>query len=329
MPVTFDKAKQDLVDAQQDAAKKYPESMARSAPLADDALKPYAQMSSFLTGKDAISTLGELEAKLLERYRANAGSKAKMAKIAADRIRTDKYHVDPAVTERGRPEDDPTRHLLSDVLSEWEKTVGLQVYEVQDGKPKPRMKPVYMVGTLSGPGFTGHLRDGHQAKDYVGLEHGVFSHRIQWYLIGTSKTLNLPGAVLVLFKQTGDYTFLWDCIFDRQKDLDDRDTDFRKPENLNRYLQRGPNASGQFPFLSAIVDRHFQKGDKFGNQYQNYIKRVIIKKLTGVWYPPGTDVPPEHMKLADSVQGEARGYNQSVLYPQAPNQGVKAKLTAD
>jgi hypothetical protein len=276
-------------------------------------LEPYARISSFLTDESSALTnaLKNLEKELWELYKSRkslTSMSAIAARGAASRITSDKAKIEEKAAS-SRKEDDPTRHLLSEILGNWESTVGLQVYQMRDGKPL--FKPVYMVGTLSSEGFTDQLKKGRQAKDYVGLEHGVFTHRIQWYLAGNNLTLNT--SILDLFKETGNQPFLWNAIFDRQQNLCDQNKDYRKPENLTRYIL---GLNGTCPFLEAIIRRQQNKAETF-RDYQQYIKRIIIKKVFGIWYPasvPWASIPENQRITAEKAQSGG-GLDQSVLFP--------------
>lgn len=150
---------------------------------------------------------------------------------------------------RQQKDQDPFANLLNGTLGRFEEAHGFAVYNIEE-----RMKVITLTGNLSSEGFGKTLAEGRPFKDYVGRDHGVHTHRIQWYCL---QFAGLKTTWLVdLYKHLGTYPKgtgwgatwrdAWYVTFDRQKEnLNNGQNlnltlepaqDFRRPETLNLYL---------------------------------------------------------------------------------------------
>lgn len=184
-------------------------------------------------------------------------------------------------------------NLLNGTLGEFEIDQGFSVYKIDE-----KIKVILLTGNLSSEGFGKTLAEGRPFKDYVGSEHGIHTHRIHWYCF--SKVAR-TSPLVDLYKHLGTYPKgegwqatwrdAWYVTFDRQKEslnngqglkLDlESPTDFRRPENLNKYLQeRGPLKG--LSLLSLCLQK-FHKGD----QLDQHIKYLLILRYRFDYEPEG------------------------------------------
>lgn len=124
------------------------------------------------------------------------------------------------------------RGLLSGFFNVWEATFGFNA--------KATLTPT-LTGFVRPDNFKAHLlQPGYHWKDPgVGVMHGEFSHRIQWYIVTqrnlTAKILKWPP--LKIFEEfaqpncSGNMGTIWDDIVDATTK-----TDFRTPDKLHSYL---------------------------------------------------------------------------------------------
>ena len=154
-----------------------------------------------------------------------------------------------------RREDDPSRHLLSLALTHFERTAGFDTFATVNGHPRI----IQMTGLLSAKDFTQTVANGHMAKDYVTAEHGVYSHRIQWYCLGKSGKFDADLKTLFIKFQTD---LAWLLTFDRRPEhpravpggngnIDP--TDFRTPETLHKWLKESNDAAAVCPLLASYI----------------------------------------------------------------------------
>lgn len=156
--------------------------------------------------------------------------------------------------------DDATKHLLSIVLARFEKSQGFVDVDEQTGKC------VCFYNGLPGDEFGASIKSMHMAKDYVGDEHGAFTHRIQWYLAGIMrKKLALQSTGMnTLFSLSGR---TWGLVFDRNAGpkvalLKD---DFRRPELMNPWIANNPRYGNYgWPVLSAFLKSRMNRMSRRG-----------------------------------------------------------------
>ena len=193
-------------------------------------------------------------------------SSFQLSNVNFDHGRTNKYGT----------EADPTKHLLTSVLTQFEIAEGFKEVDT-DGEGHPRA--TRFLGQLSSDDFAYHIRNAHLAKDYVGLEHGEYTHRIQWYCIGQAKqhlgltdTQQDRDKIATLFMKSGPF---WGKTFDRNIQTDT--CDFRKPENLNNWLVGKPQGGGKkFPLLHNFLKaRRARMG---GTGYTAFVLKMMIAK---------------------------------------------------
>lgn len=101
----------------------------------------------------------------------------------------------------------------------------------------------------------------------VGVMHGEFTHRIQWYLIGEyHREHPLSHAPADIFKACARPIFcdspktsVWDLVFEGAYEAGD----FRKPEKLTEFLLRASRPEhtqhGKLWFLAALTEGRFAK----------------------------------------------------------------------
>jgi type VI secretion system protein VasG len=152
--------------------------------------------------------------------------------------------------EHGRSEHNgATKHLLTEVLAVHEKDAGFEGVETATGKC------VCFYNNLPGDEFGGAIKSQHLAKDYVGSDHGQYTHRIQWYCAGVMReSLGLQNKVMAnIFKSSGR---VWGVVFDRNasEGITLLDKDFRRPEMMNPWIA-GNHRYGNYtwPVLSAFL----------------------------------------------------------------------------
>lgn len=179
-----------------------------------------------------------------------------------------------------RKADDPSRHLLSYVLAQYEKDSGFNSFAAPNGHPRV----IQMTGTLSSADFKAIALDGHMAKDYVSPVHGVYTHRIQWYCLGQSGKLgeDLKGAFIKF--QSGANA--WLLTFDRTSGHAARaglsapgDTEFRVPERLHAWLGSA-NAKKHCPLVNEYIagkDKNL-KVNYDGNQNWLAVRKAVAAR---------------------------------------------------
>jgi hypothetical protein len=147
------------------------------------------------------------------------------------------------------------RKLLSSVLYAWERDNGF----THDTGGKVDI----LVGNV-GKSFNEQLKAGRAFKDIgAGAEHGEFTHRIQWFIVGEGLMIPNAGELYRHVAKwisreklergsSGAYKrYLWEFLFDRDGIPSNAasvyfqcvdKSDFRAPSNLNRYLTESPTA---------------------------------------------------------------------------------------
>lgn len=185
-----------------------------------------------------------------------------------------------------------TAHLLTTVLAQKEKEEGF--LGIADNNC------VSFYGNLPSDEFGGAIRSRHLAKDYVGLDHGAYTHRIQWYLATVKKReLGIQSTNMsTIFKSSGR---VWGNVFDRNASdgvtlLRD---DFRRPEYLNPWLSKNNKfGNNSWPVLSAFLK---SRNDRLSNRgwAPDILKINLAKKL----WPDQCKPPPNYRKATAKENG--------------------------
>jgi len=253
-----------------DLQNEYVKNGVKDSGVNDDLLLKMKEIALALTNKGFMIkiALRALNDSMLKLYRDRVGNTVKTEdlKKAMNKARAD------------RPENDPSRHLLTEVLTDFESKNGFKTFASVNGHPRI----VQMTGLVSGPGFLSTVGAGHMAKDYVTLAHGVYTHRIQWYCLHCLREntkINLPGDFGKLYQ---DFTsgMAWLITFDRLPEHEKKATDsgnidtfdFRTPEKLHGYLKT-TDASADVPLLAAYMQ------DK-AEAIKNITNWVLVKRVT-------------------------------------------------
>ncbi len=178
------------------------------------------------------------------------------------------------------------RKLLSSALGAWEKANGFEV--------PPDDKTDILFGN-PGKLFNEQLGKGRAFKDLgAGPEHGEFSHRIQWFLIGHGLKIENTGNVYKDIKRwiskealpalnggVGGRRYLWEYLFDRDGVPSNANSvafkaesdDFRGPSNLNHYL-RGEAVAPRYPLLNRSLRERFAKRKLNGPTIDYLLKKA-------------------------------------------------------
>ncbi|WP_260961037.1 LirA/MavJ family T4SS effector [Pseudomonas citri] len=177
--------------------------------------------------------------------------------------------------------------LLSDVLGRWEHDNGFDVdHSWMLGGRRPADILIGNPKSL----FNLQLESGRPFKDLgAGAQHGEFTHRIQWYLVGNAlegfkagdlykdikrwisrgKLLSHQASLSspTLFStEEGHKRYLWEYLFDRDGEPSNaisvaflaRQGDFRGPSNLAAYLREPPHEAA-FPLLTWCMRDRYTK----------------------------------------------------------------------
>ncbi|HUW99183.1 MAG TPA: LirA/MavJ family T4SS effector [Acidiferrobacter sp.] len=152
--------------------------------------------------------------------------------------------------EHGRSGDGTkdTKHLLTEVLAAREIGEGFQGVD-------ERGRGVSFYNNLDSDEFGGAIRSMHLAKDYVGTDHGAYTHRIQWYCASVMKTaIGLKNEkTSATFKSSGR---VWGLVFDRnaREGVPLERNDFRRPELMNPWIAANARYGNYaWPVLSAFI----------------------------------------------------------------------------
>ncbi len=196
--------------------------------------------------KEMKKSLNALSEAMLKKYKDD------MALFDAN-VKVDRKSALAAMQQKNREDGDKSRHLLSNVLSEYEKDHGFNTFLAVNGHPRI----IQMTGLLGDKDFTDTLGAGHMAKDYVTVDHGVYSHRIQWYCLGKSNQFSADLKSLFISFQAG---LAWLLTFDRRNEHPRKATgdgnidtlDFRTPEKLHAYL-KSSDAQAECPLLAQYI----------------------------------------------------------------------------
>ena len=196
--------------------------------------------------------------------------------------------------------------VLQKILFENEKLNGFHV----DEKGHPQLRVYSFTGLISAKAFLKGVSDGYQWKDIgVSKDHGVFSHRIQWYLIANGRFLKAPEKT---FSAIGNPEYvselkdalgqmsLWARLCDRpnypspKKGLElgtVAETDLRSPERVTSYILAQKN---RLPWLHASV----QKGQ---TKYKDLFAEPSLQKQYHTRKTTGTNP-----RFADEQPGMMR-----------------------
>jgi hypothetical protein len=180
-----------------------------------------------------------------------------------------------------RKEEDPSRHLLSLALTKFETDMSFGPFATVNGHPRI----IQMTGLLSSTDFIQTVINGHMAKDYVTAEHGVYSHRIQWYCLGKSGKFDADLKTLFIKFQQG---IAWLLTFDRRPEHpravkggngNIEPTDFRTPETLHTWLKETDDAVAVCPLLASYIRSKNNKVKSNGKSWVAVRKVVAARKL--------------------------------------------------
>jgi hypothetical protein len=227
-----------------------------------------------------------------------------------------------------RKEEDPSRHLLSLALTKFETDMSFGPFATVNGHPRI----IQMTGLLSSTDFIQTVINGHMAKDYVTAEHGVYSHRIQWYCLGKSGKFDADLKTLFIKFQQG---IAWLLTFDRRPEHpravkggngNIEPTDFRTPETLHTWLKETDDAVAVCPLLASYIRSKNNKVKSNGKSWVA-VRRVVAarklfpaKKKDLAWKDLGTKdiesllrrtLDEKELKELDAFLKES-----NVLYPQ-------------
>lgn len=141
-----------------------------------------------------------------------------------------------------------TKHLLTTVLSKREVEEGFQGID-------ERGRGISFYNNLESDEFGGAIKSMHLAKDYVGTDHGAYTHRIQWYCVSVMKEqLDLKNVkTSAIFKSSGR---VWGLVFDRnaREGVILEQNDFRRPELMNPWIASNARYGDHaWPVLSAFL----------------------------------------------------------------------------
>jgi hypothetical protein len=180
-----------------------------------------------------------------------------------------------------RKEEDPSRHLLSLALTKFETDMSFGPFATVNGHPRI----IQMTGLLSSTDFIQTVKNGHMAKDYVTAEHGVYSHRIQWYCLGKSGKFDADLKTLFIKFQQG---IAWLLTFDRRPEHpravkggngNIEPTDFRTPETLHTWLKETDDAVAVCPLLASYIRSKNNKVKSNGKSWVAVRRVVAARKL--------------------------------------------------
>lgn len=236
--------------------------------------KDLVKVAQFLYGGEAFwNALDVLEAAMIQLYLTRSGRPA-LNKIQQRTV---------AQTWMGEPVPAHSAFLLQSVLAERELQEKFRGIEEVDGK----LHPMKFFGNLTSEGFASNIKDRHLAVDYVGGDHGEYTHRIQWYCISAAAAvLNLECrsrndlSTAELFQRSGP---VWVKVFDRTEASDIYD--FRRPEKLNLYLGgTDASASDRWPLLNGFM----RSRRAATNGYSSETKFLLVAKHAyGLAVDPG------------------------------------------
>lgn len=208
-----------------------------------------ATIGAFLhpENSDFCEALQKLDDEMIKLFEKRSKTKFKKSKITLKSFSDFSHAREPGVlTDEGA---DATKHLLTTVLADFEKSEGFQSVDDQTGKC------VCFYENLASDEFGGAIKSRHLAKDYVGDAHGAYTHRIQWYCAGVmKKELDLQSASMsACFYPSGS---VWGIVFDRnaREGIALLPNDFRRPEIMNPWIANHPRHGNHcWPILSAFL----------------------------------------------------------------------------
>lgn len=177
--------------------------------------------------------------------------------------------------------------LLTDVLGRWENDNG---FDVDHAWGLGARRPADILIGNPKSDFNKQLESGRPFKDLgAGPQHGEFTHRIQWYLVGNAlKGINAGdvykdvkrwisrGKLLshgerssnpqTFSTDNGYKRYLWEYLFDRDGEPSNATTvaflakagDFRGPSNLSGHLRESPSDCA-YPLLAWCIRDRFLK----------------------------------------------------------------------
>jgi hypothetical protein len=227
-------------------------------------IRDLKKIAKFLYAGDLFKeSLNQLEEEMQALYKRRSG-KASLSNINLRTI---------GESWMGEPIPAHSAFLLQSVLANNELQEGFNGLESVDEK----LHPVKFFGNLSSESFASNIKGRHLAVDYVGGDHGEYTHRVQWYCI--SKAAEALGLECRrrndrntggLFQRSGP---VWLKVFDRTEESDIND--FRRPEKLNLFLGN-PTDSDQknWPMLTGFLRSRKAKT----NGYTLELKKLLAAK---------------------------------------------------
>ncbi len=224
-------------------------------------IKDLKKIAAFLYAEDGFKdALDILESDMVRLYETRSGGRlSNIKKIAV------------AQSWMGEPIPNNSAFLLQSVLAEKELAENFNGIEEIDEK----LHPMKFFGNLISQGFAHNIKSRHLAVDYVGGDHGEYTHRIQWYCISTkaedlqldcrSRDDKKTGG---LFERSGP---VWVKVFDRTEESDVND--FRRPERLNLFLGVPTDDSKRrWPLLTGFLSSRKEKT----NGYTLELKKLLV-----------------------------------------------------
>ena len=213
--------------------------------------------------------------------------------------------------------------------------------DYQHGHPKAEM-----IMPLKADQFRQQLQEKRPFKDpTIGPDHGEFTHRIQWYLIGVAGIVRNPAEVykhigLVawqgsVFVKDGANNFgLWDALCDRQPPgapglptpfpfYKMNATDFRCPEALLTWLIQ-PSQLRDYPLLSSFLKARKEKR-AFVQDHTSYKDPLAEHYISlKVFNKPYTSLSPADQQRVDQfIQG---GQQNGLLKPRTDGPGYRQRI---
>jgi hypothetical protein len=178
------------------------------------------------------------------------------------------------------------QHLITLEFADEEKRAGLAKWK-KNGEPYQ----VMVMGPFSGEGFLRNLQEGRHWKDIVGPNHGEYTHRLQWYLIGKGAHVSGVGdifrkigsAEVKRYEENRLWCTVWDAIVDRLPPEDPRAVtfpfvaqnalDFRCPEYFLTWLC---TQQDRYPILSSFLKGRKEKRLSQNLDFSSYVALKVF-----------------------------------------------------
>lgn len=202
--------------------------------------------------------------------------------------------------------DSDLQHLVTKEFAKEEQRAGFATWK-SSGEPQK----VLVMGPFSSEGFRRNLEKGRHWKDIVGPNHGEYTHRLQWYLIGKAGIVAEPAKIFRKIGKAATHSYqpyedgpqvastAWDAVVDRFPVEDNRAKtfpfisnnacDFRCPEYFLSWLC---TQQDRYPILAS-----FLKGRKEKRLAQNLdFTGYIALKVYGM---PMAQLTPKQIEQID------------------------------